>query len=84
MAGRPDITPPSRPRRSPPVRPRALGVERSAAGPGRVLEALDHDPVTLEVVVRRSGLQLGDVSLALEELAEAGLAVGEQGWWSRR
>ncbi len=84
VAGRPDITPPSRPRGSPPVSPSGPRRRALAAGPGRVLEALDHDPVTLEVVVRRSGLQLGDASLALEELAEAGLVVGEQGWWSRR
>jgi len=48
-----------------------------------VRQALDHDPATLEDVVRRSGLPLGDVALALEQLAEAGMAVGEQGWWSR-
>jgi DNA-binding transcriptional regulator GbsR (MarR family) len=48
-----------------------------------VRRALDQDPATLDAVVRRSGLSLGDVSLALEELADAGFAVGERGWWSR-
>ncbi len=80
---RPDITPPRRGRGDgasvPPVGPRpTLGTVS-----GRVCQALDHDPATLEVVVRRSGLPLGDVALALEQLAQAGLAVGEQGWWSR-
>jgi DNA processing protein len=49
----------------------------------QVRRALDQDPATLEAVVRRSGFPLGDVALALEALADAGLAVGDQGWWSR-
>ncbi len=60
-------------RRTPPLGARA----------GRVRRALDQDPATLDEVVRRSGLVLGEVSLALEELSDAGLAVGEKGWWSR-
>jgi len=80
---RPHITPPSRPRslsRSPGScrRPPPLTAAQS-----RVQRALDHDPATLESVVRRSGLALGEVALALEALADAGLAVGAQGWWSR-
>jgi len=83
IAGRRELVPPQRPKDgaspSPAGRPdRSLGTASS-----RVRQALESDPVTLEAVVRRSGLCLGDVSLALEELAEAGLAVGEQGWWSR-
>ena len=80
---RPDIMPPRRPSRSS-NRP-ASGPRAAPLGPvqSRVRQALDHDPATLEVVVRRSGLALGDVSLALEQLAEVGLAVGDQGWWSR-
>jgi magnesium chelatase family protein len=80
---RPDITPPRRP--SGPSHLPAPGPRAAPLGPGqsRVRQALDHDPATLEVVVRRSGLALGDVAVALEELADAGLAVGEQGWWSR-
>jgi DNA processing protein len=83
VAGRPGITPPGRhegaDRPTGPDRvPSPLG-----AASGRVRRALDHDPATLETIVRRTGLPLGDVSLALEHLAEAGLAVGAQGWWSR-
>jgi DNA processing protein len=69
--------------------PKAAGPSGSARaerplGPAarRVRGALDHDPATLEAVVRRSGLPFGDVSLGLEQLAEAGLAVGSGGWWS--
>jgi DNA processing protein len=82
VVGRPDITPP---RRTPgAARPVASDRPGRTLGevPSRVRRALDHDPATLEVVVRRSGLPLGDVSLALEQLAESGLAVGERGWWS--
>jgi DNA processing protein len=50
----------------------------------RVHGALDHDPAPLDTVVVRSGLALGAVSLALEQLVEAGMATGEGGWWSRR
>jgi len=49
----------------------------------RVRRAIDHDPATLESIVKRCGLAIGEVSLALEQLAEAGLAVGVLGWWSR-
>ncbi len=67
VVGHRDITPPRRP----PVRRagRAQGVLRplSEPVPSRVRRALDQDPATLDVVVRRSGLPLGEVSLALEE-----------------
>ena len=79
---RPDITPPQRApvARPTPGRPRPVPLGAAAK---RVRRALDQDPATLDAVVGRSGLPLGDVSLALEELADAGLAVGERGWWSR-
>jgi predicted Rossmann fold nucleotide-binding protein DprA/Smf involved in DNA uptake len=48
----------------------------------RVRRALDLDPVGLDVVVSRAGLPVGEVALALEQLADAGLACGEHGWWS--
>jgi DNA processing protein len=84
IVARPDIAAPCRqPDRG---RPAPTGRRaRPALGPvpSRLQRALDHDPVTLEVIVRRSGLPLGEVSLALEQLAEAGLAVGAHGWWSR-
>jgi DNA processing protein len=78
---RSDITPPRRP----PVihcRPGTGPPPPLRAMASRVREALDQDPATLDVVVSRSGLSLGEVSLALEELSDAGLAVGEKGWWS--
>jgi DNA processing protein len=83
VAGRPGITPPGRIGRA--DRPTRSDRAPSPLGPasGRVRRALDQDPATLEAIVRRTGLPLGDVSLALEHLAEAGLAVGAQGWWSR-
>ncbi len=79
---RPDITPPRRPAlaRPAPLRPRSAPLEAVAK---RVWRALDQDPAMLDAVVRRTGLPLGVVSLALEELVDAGLAVGEGGWWSR-
>ena len=53
-------------------------------GAGRaVWRSLDHDPALVEVVVRRSGVAVGAVSLALERLAAAGLAREDRGWWSR-
>jgi DNA processing protein len=85
VVGRPQITPPSRPR--PRGRPAAgTGGETTPLPPTlrRVRAALDHDPATLETVVRRSGLSLGEASLALERLAESGLAVGGGGSWARR
>jgi len=82
VVGHCDITPPRRPPARPrPPRPGAT--TRLGARASRVARALDQDPATLDVVVRRSGLGLGEVSLALEELSDAGLAVGERGWWSR-
>ncbi|HXQ61839.1 MAG TPA: DNA-processing protein DprA [Acidimicrobiales bacterium] len=50
----------------------------------RTLRALDHDPASLDTVVRRSGLPLADVAEALEQLAAAGLVTGAGGWWSRQ
>jgi DNA processing protein len=83
VIARPDIAPPGRVPVSarPQVRPQAEpGLDPLAI---RVREALDHDPATLESVVGRSGLALRDVALALQQLAEAGVAVGERGWWRR-
>jgi predicted Rossmann fold nucleotide-binding protein DprA/Smf involved in DNA uptake len=56
-----------------------------APGPvaARVLRALDHDPASLDTVVRRCGLPLADVAEALEQLAALRRAVGPGGWWSR-
>ncbi len=83
IVARPDITAPCR--SSGDDRRPVSGRRGRTLGPvpSRVRRALDHDPATLEVVVRRSGLPLGDVSLALEQLAELGMAEGQRGWWSR-
>jgi DNA processing protein len=48
-----------------------------------VLAALDHDPAPLDSVVIRSGLSVGEVALALEQLADARLAESDGGWWSK-
>jgi len=48
-----------------------------------VRRALDQDPVSLDVVVLRTGMPLGEVALALERLADAGQAVEAHGWWAR-
>ena len=82
VAALPDITPPSRPAaRSPGLAaaPPASAWARGRAGSPR------RSTMTRHARGRGgpSGLPLGDVSLALEQLAEAGLAVGEQGWWCR-
>jgi DNA processing protein len=82
IVGRGGIVPPSRPRGPERVPAPSRRVLRLGPVPSRVRQALDHDPATLELVVRRTGLGVGEVSLALERLAEAGLAVAEQGWWS--
>jgi DNA processing protein len=82
LVTRADITPPRRP----PTPPRSKGPDRGApplpASQRRVRGALDHDPATLETVVRRCRLSLGEVSVALEALADDGLAVGVHGRWS--
>jgi DNA processing protein len=81
IAGRPGIVPPrSRPRDT-------CGGDAQAEAPdpitARTLAALDHDPASLDTIVRRCSLPLTDVALALEQLAGAGLATGAGGWWSR-
>ena len=84
VVGRPEIAPPVRLCR--PARPVATRGRATPLPPtlSRVRAALDHDLATLETVVRRSGLSPGEASLALERLAEAGLAVGGGGRWTRR
>lgn len=83
VTARPDIAPPCRPPAAEARPASSRRAPRLGPGPSRVWRALAHDPVPLETLVRRSGLVLGEVSLALENLAERGWAVGDQGWWSR-
>ena len=80
IAGRPEIVAPTVPRATPP-RPHPVAAPGPAAA--RTLRALDHDPASLDTVVRRCGLALADVAEALEELTAVGLATGAGGWWSR-
>jgi len=47
------------------------------------LAALDDQAASLDTLAVRSGLRLGEVALALERLARAGLADEEHGWWTR-
>jgi DNA processing protein len=81
VAGRPGIVPP----RTAPT----TGSDRRgrAVVPGPVaaqtLSALDHDPASLDTIVRRCALPLAAVAEALEQLAGAGWATGVGGWWSR-
>jgi DNA processing protein len=49
----------------------------------RVFDALDHDPAPFDSIVIRSALSVGEVALALEQLAEARLAQSDGGWWSK-
>jgi DNA processing protein len=81
ISGHPDIRPPRR-RPQGPSRPTA---RRRAPNPTAALvrRAVDHDPATLDTVVRRCGLAVGEVAVALEQLADAGLVTGDGGWWCR-
>lgn len=81
ISGRPGIVPPRCVDRATVSAAGSVGTLDPVAA--RTLEALDHDPASLDTIVRRCSLSLGDVALALERLAVAGLAAGEGGWWSR-
>ncbi len=48
-----------------------------------VLAALDGEPATVDRVALRCSRPLGAVALGLEQLADAGLATHEHGWWTR-
>ncbi|HXW36009.1 MAG TPA: DNA-processing protein DprA, partial [Acidimicrobiales bacterium] len=49
----------------------------------RVLGAVGHDPSPVDDIVGRCGLTIGQVSLCLEQLADAGMARENHGWWSQ-
>lgn len=60
----------------------------SGAGSGQsastlVFEALDEQPASIDTVSGRCGLRIGEVALILEQLADAGAAEHENGWWAR-
>lgn len=77
----------------PPDRPDAAAPRRRTAerrpGAGldpvavRVLQSLDAEPLDLSCIVERTGEPLGAVAVALEQLADQGLARGRAGWWRR-
>jgi DNA processing protein len=48
-----------------------------------VLDALQGESLGLDALVQRTGLSLASVALALERLADAGLALSEGGFWAR-
>lgn len=81
ITGRPGIVPPR-------TAPRVVADRKGRAvvpGPvaARTLDALDHDPASLDTIVRRCALPLAAVAEALEQLAGAGWVTGVGGWWSR-
>ncbi len=82
IAGHPEVHPPGRPRCADPIRKGgpALGGQLNEKAT-RVRRALDHDPASIDTVVRRCGLALGDVALALEQLLAVDLAEESHGWW---
>jgi DNA processing protein len=58
------------------------GIHVPSRTAAQVRRVLDLNPASLAVVVERAGLPVGEVALALEQLADAGLAAGGGGWWS--
>ena len=73
---------------SPPAGTQAsrTGSERDRPGPGRdraIYEALSSDPVSLDDLVRITGLDLAVLCGGLERLAQAGMAYDHGGWWER-
>jgi DNA processing protein len=65
---------------------RARAAIAPAPSPGRdrqVYDALSTDPVSLEELVRVTGLELAELCGGLERLAQAGLAHDAGGWWER-
>jgi DNA processing protein len=67
---------------APDLRPPAGPVP--AGGPDRaVLDALSHDPASLNHLARTTGMDLPALCGALERLARAGLTRDVGGWWER-
>ena len=82
VAGRPEIAPPTEAARR--VAPPTNAPNAMSAAARRTLDALDQDPASLDTVVRRCGLTLGEVSEALEELSATGAVGASVGRWWRR
>jgi DNA processing protein len=62
--------------------PATAGPRVASRTAAQVRRVLDLNPASLAVVVERAGLPVGEVALALEQLADAGLAAGAGGWWA--
>ncbi|MFZ0668376.1 MAG: DNA-processing protein DprA [Acidimicrobiales bacterium] len=61
----------------------ARSVKPPSATSARLYGFIEAEPASLEMIVIRSGCNLGQVSLALEELSQLGLVDTERGWWWR-
>lgn len=67
-----------------PAPPRVAAPRREYDGPDRVLfDLLSSDPVSLDHLVRETGLDLPALCGGLERLAQAGVARDIRGWWER-
>jgi predicted Rossmann fold nucleotide-binding protein DprA/Smf involved in DNA uptake len=49
----------------------------------RVYDTLTPDPSSLDELVRVTGIDLAELCVSLERLAQAGLARDAGGWWER-
>lgn len=78
-----DVRPPSRRPSSTtaPVRP-GVSLAMASKEARAVAAALDLDPASIDTIVRRSGLALGPVALALEQLSALKGAEESHGFWS--
>lgn len=67
------------------ARPAPAPALPSGLGPldASVLDALQGESLGLDALVLRTGLSLASVAVALERLADAGLALSEGGFWAR-
>jgi DNA processing protein len=69
-----------------PAGPAVARASSAAPDPGpdrRVYDALTADPMSLDALVRVTGLHLAELCGGLERLAQAGLARDVGGWWER-
>jgi len=67
-----------------PTPPRAAAARPEYEGPDRALfDVLSSDPVSLDHLVRETGLDLPALCGGLERLARAGVARDIGGWWER-
>jgi DNA processing protein len=60
-----------------PERPRDLGEDQA------VYDALSQDPISLEQLLRETGLDIAELCARLERLVQLGAASDLGGWWQR-